>query len=177
MKTCAQGVVPPAGKDLQFPDLSNDGGRRSAAYVEHAAGDSSGAGGNDSCYAPSLSFLEGGRIRGRRYQTPHGTGSADGAAMVSLWYCSFFSDRRGNLRGSADQIPGFIPNCSFCCAYRHQRHALSASRAAWNTEPILCIVLIFAGHVTGRPAGFILMRPHEDLCPLRNVRRKESPND
>ena len=110
----------------------------------------------------------------RRYQTPHGTGSFYGAGMVSLWYCSFFSDRRGNLRVSADQIPGFIPNCSFCCADRHQRRALSASRAARNTEPIPGNFLISAGHVTGRPAGFILMRPQEDLllfCALPDERR------
>ena len=113
----------------------------------------------------------------RRYQTAHGTGSADGASVVSLRYCSFFSDRRGNLRVSADQIPGFIPNCSLCCANRHQRHALSASRAAWNTEPIPGNVLIFAGYATGRPAGFILMRPQEIYarCVIPDERR--APND
>ena len=95
-------------------------------------------------------------------------------AGISLWYCSFFSDRRGNLRVSADQISGFIPNRSFCCADRHQRHALSASRAVWNTEPIPGNVLISAGYVTGRPAGFILARPQEDLrlfCALPDERR------
>ena len=78
------------------------------------------------------------------------------------------------MRVSADQIPGFIPNCSFCCADRHQRRALSASRAARNTEPIPGNFLISAGHVTGRPAGFILMRPQEDLllfCALPDERR------
>ena len=78
------------------------------------------------------------------------------------------------LRVSADQIPGFIPNCSFCCADRHQRRALSASRAARNTEPIPGNFLISARHVTGRPAGFILMRPQEDLllfCALPDERR------
>ena len=77
-------------------------------------------------------------------------------------------------RVSADQIPGFIPNCSFCCADRHQRRALSASRAARNTEPIPGNFLISARHVTGRPAGFILMRPQEDLllfCALPDERR------
>ena len=56
----------------------------------------------------------------------------------------------------------------------HQRRALSASRAARNTEPIPGNFLISARHVTGRPAGFILMRPQEDLllfCALPDERR------
>ena len=52
------------------------------------------------------------------------------------WYIVnfVFSDRGGLLRGSSDQISGSFPNGSFCGACVHQRHALSASAAAGNTE-------------------------------------------
>ena len=63
---------------------------------------------------------------------------------------------------------------SFLIGAGISRRALSASRAARNTEPIPGNFLISAGHVTGRPAGFILMRPQEDLllfCALPDERR------